>query len=94
MKVHAERLKLESELAPSECQNVRACYPIKVPESEFQTEMDDEEKSGEEISPVEEFRETSVEESINKELPVTCKPYSLRSKGAVEEESWVMKKAI
>ena len=35
MKVHAERLKLESELPPSECQNLRAYYPIKIPESEF-----------------------------------------------------------
>lgn len=35
LRIHSERIILEEETSTSDCKNVRACYPVKIPESDW-----------------------------------------------------------
>ena len=105
MRIHADRVRVEDELSTSDCRNVRACFPNKMEENEW-TEL--EASSPKELESdaandmertngnIEVHEETNEEGIINREIPITYGPggYRTRSKGAVGNEDWVMKKPL
>ena len=94
VRVHSERLKLEWELNPSDCNNVHACYPVKINQSEWNEISQETLNVG--SSDIQINEGTEEEEWLNKEIPVTYEPtgHRTRSKGPVTEESWVMKRSL
>ena len=98
LRVHTERVKMEHQITNSECPNVRACFPVKVPEDDWKDVQTDNDPV--ELEDNSENNELEIESVLNRVLPITYGPteseqrhYSTRSKGAVNEESWIMSKA-
>ena len=110
-----EGVKLESQTSLSECRNVKACFPVKVPESDWEevndssslAELETENGGNEDLTESKETEETNEthitepEELLSRLLPVTYEPpenvtnkYRTRSKGPVDNENWIMKKAM
>ena len=101
LRVHSERVKLEQQISISDCPNVRACFPVKVPEDDWKNVIQDGNEQVEKPDNNTEINELPLESALNRLLPVTYKPieneqkqYCTRSKGPVVEKEWIMSKTL